>query len=159
EYAPQINVEAPILIPELYVPDLDLRMGLYRRLGDLQDRAGVDEFAAEMIDRFGALPSETTNLLTIVETKINCRAACIAKLDVGAKGAVITFIDRGFPDLAGLFGYVERLKGAARLRPDSKLVVSREWPTGEARLQGALQISRGLARVVAAGKSKQLVEA
>ena len=153
EYAPQINVEAPILIPELYVPDLDLRMGLYRRLADLADRASVDEFAAEMIDRFGKLPEETKNLLTIVETKINCRAASIARLDVGAKGAVVTFIDRGFPDLAGLLGYVDRLKGQARLRPDSKLVVSREWPTGEARLNGALQISRGLARIVAANIS------
>jgi transcription-repair coupling factor (superfamily II helicase) len=90
-------------------------------------------------------------LLQIVETKINCRAASIAKLDVGAKGAVVTFIDSGFPDLAGLLAYIERLKGAAKLRPDSKLVVSRDWPTGEARLNGALQLSRGLARVAQAG--------
>jgi len=150
EFTPQISVEAPILIPEIYVPDLDLRMGLYRRLGDLDDREGVEAFAAEMIDRFGKLPQETQNLLQIVETKINCRKACVAKLDVGAKGAVITFAPSGFPDLAGLLAYVERLKGQAKLRPDSKMVVSRDWPTGEARLNGALQISRGLMRVVAA---------
>ena len=59
EFTPQISVEAPILIPEAYVPDLDLRMGLYRRLGELDDREGVDAFAAEMIDRFGKLPQET----------------------------------------------------------------------------------------------------
>jgi transcription-repair coupling factor (superfamily II helicase) len=158
EFAPQINVEAPILIPEAYIPDLDLRMGLYRRLGELEDRQGVEAFAAELIDRFGKLPSETQNLLQIVETKINCRKACIAKLDVGAKGAVVTFAEGGFPDLAGLLGYVERLKGAARLRPDSKLVVSRDWPTGEARLNGALQISRGLMRVLAAGETKKELE-
>ncbi|MBA3729694.1 MAG: transcription-repair coupling factor, partial [Sphingomonas sp.] len=62
EFTPQISVEAPILIPETYVPDLDLRMGLYRRLGDLDDREGVDAFAAEMIDRFGKMPQETSNL-------------------------------------------------------------------------------------------------
>ncbi len=152
EFTPQISVEAPILIPEAYVPDLDLRMGLYRRLGDLDDREGVESFAAEMIDRFGKLPPETQNLLLIVETKINCRKACVAKLDVGAKGAVVTFAPSGFPDLAGLLAYVERLKGAARLRPDSKMIVSREWPTGEARLNGALQLSRGLMRVVAASE-------
>ena len=90
--------------------------------------------------------------------EINCRAACIAKLDVGAKGAVVTFIDSGFPDLNGLLAYVERLKGAARLRPDSKLIVSRDWPTGEARLNGALQLSRGLARVVQAGNAKKELE-
>ena len=64
----------------------------------------------------------------------------------------MTFIGRGFPDLAGLLAYAARFQGAARLRPDSKLVVNRDWPTGEARLQGALQISRGLARVLAASK-------
>ena len=155
DYSPQINVEAPILIPETYVPDLDLRMGLYRRLGELDERQGVESFAAEMIDRFGALPPETENLLRIVETKINCRLAAIAKLDVGAKGAVVAFIDQGFPDLAGLLAYVGKLKGAAKLRPDSKLIVSRDWPTGEARLNGALQISRGLARVAAAGEANK----
>ena len=110
---------------------------------------------AELIDRFGPLPPETQNLLLIVETKINCLTACIAKLDVGAKGAVVTFIDGGFPDLGALLAYIERLKGAAKLRPDSKLVINREWPTGEARLNGALQLSRGLARVIASGDARK----
>jgi transcription-repair coupling factor (superfamily II helicase) len=156
EFTPQINVEAPILIPETYVPDLDLRMGLYRRLGELEDRQEVEAFGAELIDRFGNLPQETKNLLQIVETKINCRKARISKLDVGAKGAVVTFAPDGFPDLAGLLAYVGRLKGAAKLRPDSKLVISRDWPTGEGRLTGALQISRGLMRVLAAGETREL---
>ena len=153
EFTPQISVDAPILIPEQYVPDLDLRMGLYRRLGDLEDRRAIDEFAAEMIDRFGKLPDETANLLKIVEVKLNCRAASIAKLDIGARGAVVTFADAGFPDLAALLGYMDRLKGAAKLRPDSKLVVARNWPTPDARLDGALQLARGLARVAAAGEA------
>ncbi len=149
---PQINVDVPIMIPEDLVPDLDLRMGLYRRLGELEESRQVEEFAAELIDRFGALPDETQNLLKVVETKINCRKARIAKLDVGARGAVITFGEGGFPDLPGLLGYVDRLKGAAKLRPDSKLLISRDWLTPDARLNGALQIGRGLARVVAAAE-------
>ena len=52
------------------MPDLDLRMGLYRRLGELEDRPAIDAFAAEMIDRFGALPEETANLMKIVEVKL-----------------------------------------------------------------------------------------
>ena len=157
EFTPQINVDVPILIPEEYVPDLDLRMGLYRRLGELDDKNGVEAFAAELIDRFGPLPSETQNLLKIVETKLNAKKAMIAKLDVGPKGALVTFAESGFPDLQGLLGYVQRLKGAAKLRPDSKFVVSRDWSTPEARLNGALQLSTGLARVAIAGeKAKEL---
>jgi transcription-repair coupling factor (superfamily II helicase) len=159
EFSPQISVDAPIMIPEHYVPDLDLRMGLYRRLGELEDRRGIDAFAAELIDRFGALPEETANLMKIVEVKLNCRDAMVAKLDIGAKGAVVTFAGGGFPDLAGLLGYIERLKGAAKLRPDSRMTVARNWPTPDSRLNGALQLSRGLARVAAAGEKKELVAA
>jgi transcription-repair coupling factor (superfamily II helicase) len=158
EFTPQINVDVPILLPEHYVPDLDLRMGLYRRLGELDDKQAVEEFAAELIDRFGPLPSETQNLLKIVETKLNSKKAMIAKLDVGPKGALVTFAESGFPSLNGLLGYVQRLKGAAKLRPDSKLVVTRDWSTPEARLTGALQLSTGLARVVAAAERTKELE-
>jgi transcription-repair coupling factor (superfamily II helicase) len=159
EFTPQISVDAPIMIPEAYVPDLDLRMGLYRRLGELEDRAAIDAFAADLIDRFGSLPEETANLMKIVEVKLNLKQAMVAKLDIGAKGAVITFADGGFPDLAGLLGYIERLKGSGKLRPDSKMTVSRDWPNADARLNGALQLARGLARVAAAGEKKELVAA
>ena len=159
EFTPQISVDAPIMIPETYVPDLDLRMGLYRRLGDLDDRQAIDSFAAELIDRFGPLPDETANLLKIVEVKLNLKQAMVAKLDVGARGAVVTFAPSGFPDLTGLLGYIERLKGAAKLRPDSKMTVARDWPNAEARLNGALQLARGLARVAAAGEKKELAAA
>ncbi len=152
EFSPQISVDAPILIPEAYVPDLDLRMGLYRRLGDLEDKRAIDEYAAELIDRFGPLPLETSNLLKIVETKLNCKKAMVAKLDIGIKGAVVTFAESGFPDLQALLGYIERLKGSAKLRPDSKLAVSRNWPRPEDGLNGALQLSLGLARVASAAE-------
>ena len=155
EFSPQISVDAPILIPEHYVPDLDLRMGLYRRLGELEDKRAIEEFAAELIDRFGPLPEETSNLLKIVETKLNCKKAMIAKLDIGPKGAVVTFADSGFPDLQGLLDYMERLKGSAKLRPDSKLSVARNWPSPEDRLNGALQVSLGLSRVAAAGERER----
>lgn len=150
DFTPQISVDAPIMIPEAYVPDLDLRMGLYRRLGELDDRAAIDAFAAELIDRFGALPEETANLMKIVEVKLNLKQAMVAKLDIGPKGAVVTFAEGGPPDVASLFAYIERLKGSAKLRPDSKLAISRDWPSQDARLNGAVQLSRGLARIAAA---------
>jgi transcription-repair coupling factor (superfamily II helicase) len=155
EFMPQISVDAPIMIPEAYVPDLDLRMGLYRRLGELDDRQAIESFAAELIDRFGKLPDETANLMKIVEVKLNLKQAMVAKLDIGPRGAVVTFAPNGFPDLAGLLGYIERLKGAAKLRPDSKMTVARDWANAEARLNGALQLSRGLVRVAAAREKKE----
>src|SRR5687767_3321061 len=99
EFSPQITVDAPILISDQYVPDLDLRMGLYRRMNELETPAEIEPFAAEMIDRFGKLPPETDNLLKVIEMKLNCRAAHVAKLDVGPKGALVHFHMDHFPDL------------------------------------------------------------
>ena len=148
EFSPQISVDAAIMIPDEYVPDLDLRMGLYRRMNELTDKAEIEAFAAEMIDRFGAIPEATANLLSIIETKLNCRKAMVAKMDVGPKGALVTFFEDSFPDLPGLLAYVQRLGGVAKLRPDSKLVISRSWPEAENRLHGALQLSKGLAKIL-----------
>ena len=148
DFSPQINVDAPILIPEGYVPDLDLRMSLYRRLNELEKADEIEAFAAELIDRFGKLPDETENLLKIIEVKLNCRKACIAKLDVGAKGALVHFFNDQFPDLEGLIAYVHHLKGTAKLRPDHKLVITRNWDDPAARLHGAVQLSRGLAKII-----------
>ena len=147
-FSPQITVDAPILISEDFVPDLDLRMGLYRRMNELESAEEIESFAAEMIDRFGTLPQETENLLKVIEIKLNCRKANVAKLDVGAKGALVHFHKDSFPDLPGLLAYVERLKGTAKLRPDSKLVITRSWPDAQTRLNGAVQLSKGLAKIL-----------
>ncbi|MBB5708966.1 transcription-repair coupling factor [Sphingomonas xinjiangensis] len=146
DLSPQITVDAPILIPEDYVPDLDLRMGLYRRLNDIEDRRGIEEFAAELIDRFGKLPEATENLITLIEAKLNAKKACIAKLDVGPKGALVSFHQDKFPSIDGLLAYVDKLEGTAKLRPDMKLVIARAWANRKARLNAALQLSRGLAK-------------
>lgn len=146
DFSPQITVDAPILIPEDYVPDLDLRMGLYRRLNDLEKREEIEAFAAEMIDRFGPLPDPTDNLIRVIEIKLNARKACIAKMDVGVRGVLISFHDDRPPNVEGLLAYVERLKDVAKLRPDGKLVLNRAWHDTKSRLHGALQLSKGLAK-------------
>ncbi|MDX3899862.1 MAG: transcription-repair coupling factor [Sphingobium sp.] len=146
-FSPQITVDAPIMIPDDYVPDLDLRMGLYRRLNDVDDRQGLESFAAELIDRFGKLPPPTQNLLKLIEIKQNCVKANIAKIDVGQKGALVSFHEDSFPNPAGLIAYAQRLDGTAKLRPDNKMVINRTWPDPSARLNGALQLSKGLAKV------------
>ncbi|UIJ43526.1 transcription-repair coupling factor [Sphingomonas cannabina] len=146
DFSPQITIDAPILIPDVYVPDLDLRMGLYRRLNEIDEVAGLEAFAAEMIDRFGKLPDETENLLRLMEIKLNAKHACVAKIDVGPKGALVSFHEDRFPNIDGLLAYVARLGDTAKLRPDHRLVINRAWADPKARLNGALQLSRGLAK-------------
>jgi len=152
--SPQITIDAPIMIPDDYVPDLAVRMALYRRLNDAGDKGEIDALAAEMIDRFGPLPSATENLIKLIEIKHQAIKANIAKIDVGARGSLVTFHKDDFPDPAGLIAYVERLKGTARLRPDMKLVIERAWGDPKSRLNGIFQLTKGLSSIAErAGKA------
>ncbi len=145
--SPQITVDAPIMIPENYVPDLTVRMGLYRRLNDARDQGEIEALAAEMIDRFGPLPAPTANLVKLIEIKHQAIAANIAKIDVGLRGTLVTFHKDDFPDPAGLLAWVERVGEDAKLRPDMKLVLARAWGDPQSRLNGLFQLTKGLSGV------------
>lgn len=157
--SPQITVDAPIMIPDDYVPDLAVRMALYRRLNDAKDKAEIESMAAEMIDRFGPLPDATANLIKLIEIKHQAIEACIAKIDVGARGTLVSFHNDDFPDPAGLIAYVERLKGTAKLRPDMKLVINRAWGDPASRLNGLIQLTKGLSGIVKKAGKKEKVAA
>ncbi|RUT33200.1 transcription-repair coupling factor [Arsenicitalea aurantiaca] len=147
EWSPQISLGMPVMIPEHYVPDLQLRMQLYRRLGDLADAREIDALGAELIDRFGPLPDEVEALLKIILVKALCRTANVEKVDAGPKGAVVTLRNNEFPDPAGLVRLVSDPASNVRIKPDQKLVFARNWPTPEQRLKGTAAILARLARL------------
>ncbi|WP_113260564.1 transcription-repair coupling factor [Agrobacterium cavarae] len=146
-WSPQISVGTSVMIPESYVPDLHLRMGLYRRLGELTDLNEIDGFGAEMIDRFGPLPKEVQHLLKIVYVKSLCRTANVEKLDAGPKGVVVQFRNKEFPNPAALVGYIAKQGSMAKIRPDHSVFLTRDLPTPEKRLAGAAMIMTQLAEL------------
>lgn len=152
-WSPLINVGAPVLIPDHYVTDLDARMALYRRLSQVENRQDIDGFAAELIDRFGPLPDEVNSLLKIVEIKGLCRASGIEKIDVGPKGAVLTFRGNLFANPAGLVEFINDERDRAKLRPDHKLVFQRVWEMPDERLEGAYRLARKLSEIAKEGVS------
>ncbi len=155
QWAPQINLGVPVLIPEAYVPDLDVRLGLYRRLSALSSKVELEGFAAELIDRFGKLPREVNMLMLIVRIKAMCRKAGIAKLDGGPKGATIQFHKDKFASPQGLVEFIEAQRGLAKVK-DNKIVVRRDWKKEGDKIKGAFAIARDLAeKVIAAKKAKK----
>ncbi|HEX3429761.1 MAG TPA: transcription-repair coupling factor [Rhizomicrobium sp.] len=147
EWSPQINIGTSVLIPESYVPDLDVRMALYRRLAGIETRAEIDAFAAELIDRFGALPEEVAHLLDVVAIKALCRLAQVEKIEAGPKGATLTFRNNLFPNPGGLVRLIAEHQATMRVRPDQKVVIARNWPTPELRLKGVESTLAQLVRI------------
>ncbi|MEE9374775.1 MAG: transcription-repair coupling factor, partial [Rhizobiaceae bacterium] len=149
KWSPQITVGATVMIPENYVPDLTLRMSLYRRLAELDTAEAIDGFGAELIDRFGPLPNEVEQLLKIVFVKSLCRLANVEKLDAGPKGVVVQFRNKEFAEPAKLITWISEQGNMAKIRPDQSIVLVRDYQTAEKRLKGAAVIMTQLARMIA----------
>ena len=147
DWTPQINVGAAVLIPEDYVADLGVRLALYRRLGDLVAQADIDAFAAELVDRFGALPPSVEHLLEVMTIKRLCRDAGISRIDAGGKGAVLSFQGDDFADPQGLVAFIGRQASGVKLRPDHSLVVPGEWDDVDERLKGVRRVLGELAEI------------
>ncbi|HEY9021662.1 MAG TPA: transcription-repair coupling factor [Paracoccaceae bacterium] len=154
QWAPSINLGVPVLIPEDYVPDLDVRLGLYRRLSNLHTKVELEGFAAELIDRFGPLPREVNTLLLIVRIKEMCKKAGIARLDGGPKGATIQFHNDKFASPQGLVEFITDQKGLAKVR-DNKIIVQRDWTQEKEKIRGAFAIAKELAEKVVAEKKRK----
>jgi transcription-repair coupling factor (superfamily II helicase) len=152
EWTPNINLGLPVLIPDDYVRDLPVRLGLYRRIGALENDAEGEAMAAELVDRFGKLPEEVENLLLVVSLKRACRAANVEKLEAGPKGMVLQFRANKFSNPAGLVAWLATTKGAVKLRPDHKLAIVKDMNLAE-RIRTARDILGHLDRVAAQAKA------
>jgi len=150
-WAPQLNLGVPVLIPEDFVPDLDVRLGLYRRLSNLHSKVELEGFAAELIDRFGKLPKEVNTLLLVVRIKDMCKRAGISKLDAGPKGATLQFHNDSFASPQGLVEFIQAQNGLAKVK-DNKIVVRRDWKSDADKIKGAFAIARDLAEKLLAHK-------
>ena len=152
QWSPQINLGATVLIPEHYVPDLNLRMALYRRLASLETREEIEGFAAELIDRFGPLPDEVRQLMDIITIKSYCLAAGIERIEAGPKGATLAFRNDRFANPAGLVAFISKQQRVAKLRPDHTLVYLTRMDAVDDRLKTAMALARNLAKVAREGK-------
>jgi len=149
EWTPQIALGTPVLIPEAYVPDLDARLALYRRIASLVDRLEIDAFATELVDRFGPMPPEVENLLEIIAIKRLCRDAGVEKVDAGPKGVVIAFRENKFSRPDKLVRYITRNAATTKIRPDQRVTFVREWDDPAERVKGLTAILEDLSKLAA----------
>ena len=151
DWTPNIGLGLPVLIPETYVQDLPVRLGLYRRIGALSDDKESEAMAAELEDRFGKLPGEVENLLHVVALKRLCREAGVEKVEAGPKGIVFSFRGNVFPNPAGLATWLGSKARQLRLRPDHKLALVADLTVAQ-RVKIARDVLANLARL--AGQAK-----
>ena len=138
-WTPRITLGIPVLIDDRYVPDLDERMALYRSIAVIDTKDAAKAFAARLAERHGPVPPEVMTLLGLGELKRLCREAGVEQIDVGPRGALISF--RHEPK--GVEAFLKR-QAKARRRDDGRLAVSLEEGSSDDRVEVARTILMGL---------------
>lgn len=118
-----IKINVPVLIPENYIADEALRLGLYNRISELSCDQEIKEFSYEMNDRFGKVPKELDNLLQVVSLKNTCKKLHIKQIDSGSSGLVIKFFPENIK-LDNILMFVNSNKNI-KLRQDDSLVIKK----------------------------------
>lgn len=135
-WSPSINLGISVLIPDDYVLDIELRLGLYKRIANMATEDELEEIAVEMIDRFGKLPKEVENLLDIMKIKQQCLRAGVSKIDAGPKGIIISFHNNKFKNPDALIDFIAKNPLKTKIRGDQKLVLLHQWKDANERLKG-----------------------
>ena len=149
DWAPQITTGIPIMIPETYVRDLGVRLGLYKRIGEISDDGGIADMREELIDRFGPIPSEVDNLLKTVEIKLLCLIANIEKIDAGAKGILIAFRNNVFSHPDKLLEFIQMSFGVIKVRPDQRLFIEKNLESYDVRVETIKNYVKKLSQLAA----------
>ncbi|MBP3687139.1 MAG: transcription-repair coupling factor [Alphaproteobacteria bacterium] len=131
----QITTGVPIIIPETYVADLGVRLGLYKRIGNLKTTDELNDMREELIDRFGKIPEEVENLLKTVEIKQLCRLCNVERIDAGGRGILIGFYHNTFKNPERLIKFIAGQFGAVKIRPDQKLFIEQDLANYRVRLE------------------------
>ncbi len=142
-WIPQLNIGIEARIPEDYIPDTDIRIGLYRRMAHLDANEDVDEMAIELVDRFGSMPDSLMAFLKILKLRIVCKRARVARLEATDETIAIAFHENTFPAPEALMQYVATLRGshvhAGGIR------IRRAWSSPSAQLTGLHTLIREIA--------------
>ncbi len=120
---PEVNIPLSAFFPESYIPDIDQRMTLYRRLARAEDLHEIADTRSEIVDRFGPPPDEATHLLFKIMLKVLARNAGVSRLDVKDQRLVICFSPAHQTPPAGLVDMIVSDPRRFELTPDHVLKV------------------------------------
>jgi len=128
---PAVDLHLPALIPEDYVPDVHLRLVLYKRIAGTESREELDELKVEMIDRFGPMPGFAQSLFRSTQIKLRAAQLGIRKIDAGPTSGYIVFEEQNKIDAKRVLKLIQGRPKDYRLDGPLKLKFSHEARTEE----------------------------
>jgi transcription-repair coupling factor (superfamily II helicase) len=133
--ATEVELRLPAFLPEAFIADVHVRLGLYKRIAAAASAEALDDLTAEIHDRFGALPPPAQSLIRIAKLKLTARAIGIRRLDLGPQGGSVTFEERNTIDPGTVVRLMQQAPREYRLEGPLRLRIARALPTEEARFE------------------------
>ncbi len=135
-----INLHIPSRFPDAYIPDVHLRLTMYKRIASVSSYEALKELQIETIDRFGLLPDAAKNLFTIAELKLRSAAFDIKSFEIGPKGGEISFLENADINVDGLMRAVASNPHEYRFKGANKIQITRDMPKPSDRFQLATDL-------------------
>jgi transcription-repair coupling factor (superfamily II helicase) len=140
----EVELRLPAFLPEAYVADVHVRLGLYKRIAAAASEQELDELNAELYDRFGPLPPVAQSLLKVAKLKLGARSLGVRRLDLGPQGGSVTFEQDNSLDPATVVRMIQKQPREYRLEGSLKLRVTRALPNEAARFDFAADLLKRL---------------
>ena len=134
---PEVDLQLPALLPEDYMPDVHLRLQLYKRMASAPDLGQLDDLRVEMIDRFGPLPPPAQTMFRVHQLKLRATGLGIRRLEIGATSGVVEFAGEHRVDPAQVIRLVQVSGGKFRLDGSHRLRIKLPNADGPTRLKVA----------------------
>lgn len=129
----EVNLHLPALIPNDYLPDVHMRLVLYKRISNAKTEDELRELQVEMIDRFGLLPEPVKNLYRITALKLIAEDLGIKKLDAGESGGKIEFDQETVVDPGSIVELVQSEPHRYKLATANQLIFDDKMTKTETR--------------------------
>ncbi|MDH3645390.1 MAG: transcription-repair coupling factor [Gammaproteobacteria bacterium] len=137
---PEVDLHTPALLPEDYLPDVHMRLVLYKRIASADSSDALRELQVEMIDRFGLLPEQAKYLFTIAKLKLAAAPLGVDRLVAGDVGGHVEFGSRTTVDPHSLIQLVQNESERYRLDGPTKLRFSLPLPDFDKRAEFVQQL-------------------
>lgn len=135
-----INLHVPALLPDDYVPDVHLRLILYKRISSAATQNDLRELQVELIDRFGLLPAAARNLIHIASIKQIATALGIEKIDAADAGGYLVFGHESHIDPVALVQLVQNDSQTYKLQGSHRLQFRRDLSDLESRFKAVEEL-------------------
>ncbi len=139
EWSPILNIGIPVQLPNEYIGDVTLKLSIYKKLSSLNSESEIEDYALELIDRFGSLPIEAEGLIDVMKLKVAAKLKDVSKIDCGDKAVVLSFKNSKPLSHENLISFISK-SSDAKIRPDGRLLIARMWKSDKDKINGLKKI-------------------